>query len=92
MIFPSRNSPSFFRLGNSAALIRGDRRSRMRQDELAEHKKPQLANLDPAPFAFSALTTGTVTTTDHMFTAEFLRKNIFLHEFLLPHGVDGTLG
>ena len=50
------------------------------------------AHLDPAPFAFSALTTGTVTTTDHMFTAEFLRKNVFLHEFLRPHGVDGTLG
>lgn len=50
------------------------------------------AQLDPAPVAFGALATGTVTTTDHMFTAEFLRKNIFLHEFLLPHGVDGTLG
>jgi GAF domain-containing protein len=50
------------------------------------------AQLDPAPSAFGALTTGTVTTTDHMFTAEFLRENVFLHEFLLPHGVDGTLG
>jgi GAF domain-containing protein len=50
------------------------------------------ARLDPAPPAFGALTTGTVTTTDHMFTSEFLRKNIFLHELLLPHGVDGTLG
>ncbi len=50
------------------------------------------AQLDPAPSAFAALTTGTVATTDQMFTAEFLRNNIFLHEFLLPHGVDGTLG
>ena len=29
------------------------------------------AQLDPAPVAFGALATGTVTTTDHMFTAEF---------------------
>lgn len=44
MIFSSSNSPSFFRLRNSAARICCDRRSRMRQDELAEYKKPQLAS------------------------------------------------
>jgi len=50
------------------------------------------AHLDPAPRAFSAMATGTVNTTDRMFNAEFLRTNVFLHEFLRPHGVDGTLG
>ena len=50
------------------------------------------AQLDPAPRAFGALATGTVTTTDRMFTGEFLRTNVFLNEFLRPHGVDGTLG
>jgi len=50
------------------------------------------AHLDPAPRAFGALTTGTMAITDRMFSAEFLRRNVFLHEFLRPHGVDGTLG
>jgi hypothetical protein len=49
------------------------------------------ADVDPAPERFSALPTGTATTTDRMFSAEFLRNNIFLHEFLRPHGVEGTL-
>ncbi len=50
------------------------------------------AQIDPAPRAFGALATGTITTTNRMFSPEFLRTNAFLHEFLRPHDVDGTLG
>jgi hypothetical protein len=49
------------------------------------------APLDPAPRAFAALKLGTVSTTDRMFSAEFLRTNAFLNEFLIPHGIDATL-
>ena len=52
----------------------------------------QYAALDPAPRAFAALTTGTASTTDRLFSADFLRTNIFLNEFLRPRGVDATLG
>ena len=50
------------------------------------------AELDPAPQAFSALALGTVSTTDRMFSQDFLRTNVFLNEFLRPHGIDATLG
>jgi PAS domain-containing protein len=50
------------------------------------------AKLDPAPRAFAALTVGNVTTTDRMFSQELLRTNIFLNEFLRPHGVEASLG
>ena len=50
------------------------------------------AEFDPAPRAFAALATGTVSTTDRLFSAGFLRGNIFLNEFLRPRGVDASLG
>jgi hypothetical protein len=50
------------------------------------------APLDPAPRAFAALKLGTISTTDRMFSAEFLRTSVFLNEFLTPHGIDATLG
>jgi DNA-binding CsgD family transcriptional regulator len=49
------------------------------------------APLDPAPQKFAAMPTGRATTSDRMFSAEFLRGNAFLNEFLRPHGVEGTL-
>jgi hypothetical protein len=50
------------------------------------------ALLDPAPRTFASLTRGTVSTTDRLFSAEFLRTNAFLNEFLIPHGINATLG
>ena len=52
---------------------------------------PQFAALDPAGRRFAALPLGQATTTDRIFSAEFLRDNIFLNEFLRPHGIEGTL-
>jgi len=50
------------------------------------------ATLDPAPRAFAAMSIGSVSTTHHMFSEQFLRRNIFLNEFLRPQGVEATLG
>jgi PAS domain-containing protein len=50
------------------------------------------APIDPAPERFAALPTGTANTTDRIFSAEFLRSNVMLNEFLRPHGIAGTLG
>ena len=49
------------------------------------------ADLDPAPAKFAAVPVGRATTSDRMFSPEFLRKSPFLHEFLRPRGIDGTL-
>jgi hypothetical protein len=50
------------------------------------------APIDPAPEKFAALPVGTATTTDRIFSAEFLRCNVMLNEFLRPRGIAGTLG
>ncbi len=50
------------------------------------------ADFDPAPKQFAALRTGTATTTDRMFAAEYLRGCVFLNEFFRPNGIEGTLG
>ena len=50
------------------------------------------APIDPAPEKFAALPVGTATTTDRMFSAEFLRSNVMLNDFLRPRGIAGTLG
>jgi GAF domain-containing protein len=50
------------------------------------------ADFDPAPMKFAALQTGTATTTDRIFTPEFLRTCMFLNEFFRPYGIEGTLG
>jgi PAS domain-containing protein len=47
---------------------------------------------DPAPARFAAMPTGTVSTTNRVFSAEFLRTNVFLNEFLRPYGMGETLG
>ena len=52
----------------------------------AEH-----AELDPAPRAFAALAIGTASITDRIFSESFLRRNVFLNEFLVPRGVNGAL-
>jgi DNA-binding CsgD family transcriptional regulator len=52
----------------------------------AEH-----AELDPAPRAFAALAVGTASITDRIFSESFLRRNVFLNEFLVPRGVNGAL-
>src|SRR5664279_5400322 len=52
----------------------------------AEH-----AELDPAPRAFAALAVGTASITDRIFSDSFLRRNVFLNEFLVPRGVNGAL-
>jgi hypothetical protein len=45
------------------------------------------ASLDPAPRAFAALKVGTVSTTDRIFSEDFLRTSIFLNEFLRRTGL-----
>ena len=50
------------------------------------------AAFDPAPLAYAALPTGKMSTTDRMFSSDFLRRNIFLNEFLRPKGVVASLG
>ncbi|HEY1981436.1 MAG TPA: LuxR C-terminal-related transcriptional regulator [Xanthobacteraceae bacterium] len=50
------------------------------------------AAFDPAPLAYAALPTGTMSTTDRIFSSDFLRRNIFLNEFLRPQGVVASLG
>jgi hypothetical protein len=50
------------------------------------------AEFDPAPARFSALPTGTASTTDRLFSAEVLRANVFLNEFFRPRGIEATLG
>lgn len=52
----------------------------------------QYADVDPAPSQFTALPTGTATTTDRMFSPAFLRSCVFLNEFFRPNGIEGTLG
>lgn len=49
------------------------------------------SQLDPAPRAFSALSVGTASTSDRVFSQELLRTDVFLNEFLRPRGVDASL-
>jgi GAF domain len=60
-------------------------------DDALAHDYVSFAELDPAPERFAALPLGMATTTDRMFTADFRRRNIFLNEFLRPHGIEGML-
>jgi hypothetical protein len=50
------------------------------------------AQFDPAPRAWAALRVGTAATTNRIFSASLRRKDMFLNEFLVPQGVDGSLG
>jgi DNA-binding CsgD family transcriptional regulator len=50
------------------------------------------APFDPAPRAFAALPVGTVAPTHRLFSDKFLRKNVFLNEYLRPKGVGAALG
>jgi hypothetical protein len=50
------------------------------------------APLDPAPLAYAALPTGSMSTTDRMFSRDALRQCVFLNEFLRPNGVEAALG
>ena len=60
-------------------------------DDAFLHDYATFAPIDPAPEKFAALPTGLATTSDRMFSADFLHRNAFLHEFLRPHDVEGTL-
>ena len=60
-------------------------------DEFFANYMPYV-ELDPAPRAFAALAVGTASITNRMFSASFLRRNVFLHELLRPHGVEASLG
>jgi GAF domain-containing protein/DNA-binding CsgD family transcriptional regulator len=60
-------------------------------DSFFAHYAPY-AQLDPAPRAFSSLRTGSVATTDSLFSPEFLRTNPFLNEFLKPLGIEASIG
>ena len=50
-----------------------------------------VAELDPAPRLFTALPTGTATSTDRLFSDHVLRTDVFRNEFLRPRGVDAAL-
>jgi GAF domain-containing protein len=50
------------------------------------------AQFDPAPSAYAALPVGKMSTTELMFSSDFLRRNPFLNEFLQPRRVDTALG
>ena len=50
------------------------------------------AELDPGPRAFAALAIGKASITNRMFSESFLRRNVFLHGLLRPHGVEASLG
>jgi GAF domain-containing protein len=47
---------------------------------------------DPAPAAFAAAPSGSVFATDQMFSKDYLRKSIMLHEFLRPLGIEEAIG
>ena len=47
---------------------------------------------DPAPALFAAHPAGTVFASDRVFSREYLRKSVFLHEFLRPLGIEETMG
>lgn len=51
----------------------------------------EFAPLDPAPQRFASLATGRASTTDRMFSGDFLRTSVFLNEFFRPHGIESTL-
>ena len=49
------------------------------------------ADFDPAPRAVAAMAVGTAEITSRIFSEHVRRTNVFLNEFFLPRGVDGTL-
>ena len=50
------------------------------------------ANLDPAPRAYAALPVGRASLSNRMFTERERRTSVFVNEFLLPHGLNSSLG
>jgi PAS domain-containing protein/DNA-binding CsgD family transcriptional regulator len=52
----------------------------------------EFAAHDPAPAAFAAHPPGTVFASDRLFSRDYLRNSVFLHEFLRPLGIEETLG
>lgn len=49
-------------------------------------------NLDPAPRAYAALPVGRASLSNRMFTERERRTSVFVNEFLLPHGLNSSLG
>lgn len=60
-------------------------------DEVFLRDYVDFASIDPAPAKFATLPIGMATTSDRMFSPEFLRTYAFLHEYMRPHGVEATL-
>ncbi len=52
----------------------------------------EFAAHDPAPAAFAAQPPGTAFASNRLFARDYLRKSVFLHEFLRPLGIEETLG
>src|SRR5664279_5073922 len=50
------------------------------------------ANLDPAPRAYAALPVGRASLSNRMFTEHERRTSVFVNEFLVPHGLNSSLG
>lgn len=62
-------------------------------DEAAKRRyDAELAPHDPAPAIFAAHPSGTVFASNRLFPADYLKRSLFLHEFLLPMGIEETLG
>ena len=49
-------------------------------------------NLDPAPRAYAALPVGRASLSNRMFPERERRTSVFVNEFLLPHGLNSSLG
>lgn len=52
----------------------------------------EFAAHETAPAAFAASPAGTVFASNRMFSNDYLRQSVFLHEFLRPRGVEETMG
>ena len=50
------------------------------------------ASIDPAPAVFAARPSGTGFASNRLFDRDYLRRSVFLHEFLQPLGIEETLG
>lgn len=51
----------------------------------------EFAHLDPAPAAFAKLASGSVSSTNRLFSRDFRNKAPVLQEFLRPRGMDETI-
>jgi len=52
----------------------------------------QYSSLDPAPRAYAALPIGRATLSAQLFSESERRTSAFVHEFLVPHGLNASMG